>query len=155
MNWLRSIVSGKSNRYKDDNYDLDVTYITDRILAMAFPASGLETCYRNSLDNVAKFLDERHHGKYRVFNLSNRAYDDDKFKGVTNNYIWKDHYPPTIYILFKVWYDMYEFLMTPDTVCVVHCNAGKGRTGTAISWFLLYSGLSKTTEDAIRYYGRK
>ena len=45
--------------------------------------------------------------------------------------------------------------MDPNTVWVVHWNAGKGRTGTAIAWFLLYSGLSKTAEDAIRYYGRK
>lgn len=38
---------------------------------------------------------------------------------------------------------------------VVHCNAGKGRTGTLISCFLIYSGLADNAKDAISYYGWK
>jgi phosphatidylinositol-3,4,5-trisphosphate 3-phosphatase/dual-specificity protein phosphatase PTEN len=51
---------------------------------------------------------------------------------------------------------MYRYLSkNPKRVVVVHCNAGKGRTGTSISWFLMYSGLAQNAEEAIRYYGRK
>ena len=52
MDWLRKIVSGKRNRFRDDTYNLDVTYITPRILAMSFPASGLEIMYRNNMNDV-------------------------------------------------------------------------------------------------------
>ena len=52
MDWLRKIVSGKRNRFQSDNFDLDVTYITPRILGMSFPASGLETMYRNNINDV-------------------------------------------------------------------------------------------------------
>jgi len=38
---------------------------------------------------------------------------------------------------------------------VVHCNAGKGRTGTVICCFLLFSGLFETPEDAMKYYSKK
>lgn len=51
---------------------------------------------------------------------------------------------------------MYNFLYeNKDNVIVVHCNAGKGWTGTAISCFLIYSGLVESAADAIRYYGIK
>lgn len=53
MNWLRKIVSGKRNRYQDDQYNLDITYITQRVLAMSFPAQGFESLYRNNIDNVS------------------------------------------------------------------------------------------------------
>lgn len=56
MNWLRKIVSGKRNRYLDDQYNLDITYITSRILAMSFPAQGFEKLYRNSMDKVGRAL---------------------------------------------------------------------------------------------------
>ncbi len=55
MDWLRKIVSGKRNRFKDDTYNLDVTYITPRILAMSFPASGLEVMYRNNMNDVRTY----------------------------------------------------------------------------------------------------
>lgn len=61
MNWLRKKVSGKRNRLKQGEYDLDITYITERILAMSFPATGFESCYRNSMSDVSRYLDERHH----------------------------------------------------------------------------------------------
>jgi len=52
MNWLREIVSGKRRRLITDNYNLDITYITNRVLAMSFPAQGIESFYRNSIENV-------------------------------------------------------------------------------------------------------
>lgn len=42
MDWLRKIVSGNRRRFEDPEYNLDITYITNRILAMSFPASGFE-----------------------------------------------------------------------------------------------------------------
>lgn len=42
MNYIREKISGKKNRLKQHNYNLDLTYITPRIIAMSYPASGLE-----------------------------------------------------------------------------------------------------------------
>ena len=41
MNFLREMVAGPKNRYTENGYNLDLTYITERIIAMAFPASGI------------------------------------------------------------------------------------------------------------------
>jgi len=58
---------------------------------------------------------------------------------------------------------MFEFLQSrppfkllladPSHVVIVNCNAGKGRTGTSIASFLMFSGLSENARDAITFYG--
>ncbi len=50
MNYLRKLVSGKRRRFQDKDYDLDISYITPRVIAMSYPASGtLESAYRNPI----------------------------------------------------------------------------------------------------------
>jgi phosphatidylinositol-3,4,5-trisphosphate 3-phosphatase/dual-specificity protein phosphatase PTEN len=51
-NFVREIVSGPKNRFREDGYNLDLTYVCPRIIAMSFPASGIESLYRNPIDNV-------------------------------------------------------------------------------------------------------
>jgi phosphatidylinositol-3,4,5-trisphosphate 3-phosphatase/dual-specificity protein phosphatase PTEN len=53
MDWLRKIVSGNRRRFQDNKYNLDITYITNRVLAMSFPASGIEQMYRNNITEVS------------------------------------------------------------------------------------------------------
>jgi len=50
-NFIRSKVSGKRRRFQEEGYDLDLTYITDRIVAMSFPASTMrEKIFRNNIN---------------------------------------------------------------------------------------------------------
>jgi phosphatidylinositol-3,4,5-trisphosphate 3-phosphatase/dual-specificity protein phosphatase PTEN len=42
-----------------------------------------------------------------------------------------------------------------SNVVAIHCNAGKGRTGTLICCYLMYAGLAGSARDAINYYGWK
>jgi hypothetical protein len=56
MDWIRTIVSGHRRRFHDEGFNLDITYITQRILAMSFPATGIELCYRNSISDVGLFF---------------------------------------------------------------------------------------------------
>jgi hypothetical protein len=56
MDLLRELVGGPKNRYKEFGYNLDLTYITARVIAMAFPASGIEKLYRNSVDSIREFF---------------------------------------------------------------------------------------------------
>lgn len=44
----RILVSGKKKRFTEDGFDLDLTYVTPKMIAMGYPSSGVEGQYRNS-----------------------------------------------------------------------------------------------------------
>ena len=58
MDFLREIVSGPKKRFREEGYNLDLTYVTPRVVAMSFPASGIEKYYRNPIQNVYFILNK-------------------------------------------------------------------------------------------------
>lgn len=63
----------------DDRFNLDLTYITPRIIAMAYPAEGLESMFRNKISDVSEFFNTKHNKNYLIINCSNRKYDYSYF----------------------------------------------------------------------------
>ena len=124
---------------------------------MSFPAHEFgEKLYRNNIENVAAFFDDRHNESYMIYNMSNRNIEVQHFHHNVVSYPWEDHHSPTLPILLQVCEHMFTFLLSnPNNVVCVNCNAGKGRTGTAISCFQIYSHLTDNFIDAITYYGWK
>ena len=57
---LKALVSKKKKRFRDETLDLDLSYITKRIIAMGIPAVGYESIYRNNLKDVVNFVTMYH-----------------------------------------------------------------------------------------------
>jgi hypothetical protein len=49
---------------------------------MSFPADGVESTYRNDINDVVTFLEGMHRDHYMVYNLTERSYDYSKFSNV-------------------------------------------------------------------------
>ena len=54
--FVRKLVSGKRVRFEEEGVNLDLTYITSRVIAMSYPSSGFESMYRNPVDKVNMLL---------------------------------------------------------------------------------------------------
>jgi hypothetical protein len=66
INFIKKMVSSNRRRYIDSDFNLDLTYMTPRLLAMGYPSSGCEALYRNRATEVIKFLSTYHKGKAKV-----------------------------------------------------------------------------------------
>ena len=47
---------------------------------MSYPAEGMESAFKNSIDEVRGYLEAKHRGSYAVYNLSQRSYRVQKFE---------------------------------------------------------------------------
>ncbi|CAL5362803.1 unnamed protein product [Camellia sinensis] len=159
----RHIVSQNKRRYQEGGFDLDMTYITENIIAMGFPAGGF---YRNHMEEVIKFFETHHkdscdnyrRGKYKVSNLcSERLYDASLFEGkeLHLSHLMTIIAPP-IELITLFCQSAYTWLKEDIlNVVVVHCKAGMARTGLMISNLLLFLKFFPTAEECIEYYNQK
>lgn len=93
----RRMVSENKRRYQKDGFDLDLTYVTDRVIAMSFPSSGKQSFYRNPIREVARFLDTKHEEHYKVYNLcSEKGYDPQFFHYKVERVFIDDHNVPSL-----------------------------------------------------------
>lgn len=155
-NKVRAAVSKDKFRFKNGGYDLDLTYITNRLIAMGFPGTSFEKAWRNDREDVARFLNEHHKDHYMIFNVSEKLYDGGYFENKVVFLGWPDHHPPTLAILTDCIQMIDSWLNEdPQNVAVIHCKAGRGRTGTVIASYLLHSKAFNLAEDALAFFAAR
>ena len=158
-NFFKRLVSKQKRRFQDSDFDLDMSYITEKVIAMGFPSTGVETMYRNSLSDIIKFFHVRHNDQVKVYNLcleKDRIYNKNVFpNSKVGLFPATDHNPSPIKLILEFCIDICLYLIkNPEGVAAVHCKAGKGRTGVMICSYLVFSGLCQSSEMAFRYYAR-
>lgn len=155
--FLREKVSRNKIRFREDGFDLDLTYITPRIVAMGFPSEKVEGFYRNPIGEVQRFWDKRHKELYKLYNLcAERSYDPAKFHGRVTTYPFEDHNAPPVQLIVDCCNDVHDWLMKDEkNVVGINCKAGKGRTGLIICCYLMHAGICKNADDAMLFYGTR
>lgn len=178
---MRALVSKNKRRFVDEELgiDLDLSYVTPRLIAMGFPASGREGLYRNPASEVVRLLEQRHPSAYAVWNLcSERDYAVEGLFARVSRCPFPDHTPPPLELIFDFCASVDQWLKVDAShVAAVHCKggsvarrlpptarlqlapvsfafaAGKGRTGTMLACYLMASGQCATAVEALRLFG--
>eukprot|EP00116_Pleurobrachia_bachei_P002963 sb/3463225/ len=153
---IKELVSKKKRRFVADGYNLDLAYIKPNIVAMGFPANNVEAWYRNNIEDVFKFFEEKHSGHYKIYNLCKerqrnyllfaKGFHRVKgkllvFRGGKGEYFGKT-------LLQRL-----NLAEDEQNVAVIHCKAGKGRTGVMIVSYLLHEGIYEQVCPALQFYG--
>lgn len=153
------LVSGSKRRLEKDGFDLDLTYVTPRIVALGLPAVGvLESKYRNPLSEVRAFLDRFHGaGGYALCNLCDeRDYPNEVWPDARiMRFPFPDHHPPCMAALARFVERAAAYLAASDSsLLAVHCKAGKGRTGVMVCALLMHLRLPRCSaaEEALRFF---
>ena len=151
-------MSRKKRRFIEDSFDLDLTYMTNRIITHGFPAAGIEHMYRNPRLEIKRFLDTRHRDHYQVFNFCcepGRGYDPATFHGRVQRYPFKDHCTPPLETLAAFANAAKLWLEEDDAnVCSLHCKAGKGRAGLMSCVLLVRTGTQPSAAEAMDMYDK-
>ncbi|CAD5333469.1 unnamed protein product [Arabidopsis thaliana] len=148
--YLRNLVSKKRRRLIIGGYDLDMSYISDKLLAMSFPAERMRAVYRNPLWQVKSVLDMRHPDHYKVYNLCiEESYDPENFYGRVERFPFDDNHVPSLKMIQLFCESVHSWLsLDPKNIA-----AGKGRTGLMVSAYLVYGGMS--AEEALEMYASR
>ncbi|XP_034463021.1 phosphatidylinositol 3,4,5-trisphosphate 3-phosphatase TPTE2-like isoform X2 [Hippoglossus hippoglossus] len=153
----RRMISENKRRYQKDGFDLDLTYVTDRVIAMSFPSSGKQSFYRNPIGEVARFLDAKHEDHYKVYNLcSEKGYDPQFFHYKVERVFIDDHNVPSLEDMLKYTANVREWMSDdPKNIIAIHCKGGKGRTGTLVCTWLIDSDQFENAQDSLEYFGER
>ena len=147
-------------RYIDieSNFNLDLTYILDRLIAMGVPAEKYTaSLYRNNAAEVARFFNQKHPDNYRIFNACPELpYDPEPFDNSVVSYDIQDHTPPTMDEFVTFLADAERWLCAhPDNVIAVHCKGGKGRTGSLCCAWLMYNQQAVSADAALALFAHQ
>uniref|UniRef100_A0A8C8K948 Tensin 3 n=1 Tax=Oncorhynchus tshawytscha TaxID=74940 RepID=A0A8C8K948_ONCTS len=141
----------------DEGYELDLTYVTERIIAVSFPRTCSEEIYLHNLKDVTRMLKSKHADNYLIINLSEKRHDLSKMNPKTLDTGWPDLHAPPLDKICTICKAMEGWLNAdPLHVVVIHCRGGKSRIGVVISSFVIFTDISASADQALdRFAMRK
>ena len=127
------------------------------VIATSGPSSSYpQRVYRNPTDALVQFLDLKYGTNWAIwqFRAEGTGYPDEDVYGRIHHLPWPDHHPPPFALIPPIVASMRNWLhggKKGSRVVVVHCKAGKGRSGTVACSYLV-SEREWKAEDAMRRF---
>ncbi|KAM4560094.1 tensin-1 isoform 2-T2 [Odontesthes bonariensis] len=134
----------------EDGYEVDLVYITERIISVSFPGGADERSYSTNLKEVATMLRSKHGEHYLVLNLSEWRSDLSQLNHKVLEFGWPDHHAPALDKICSMCKAIDMWLSgDPHNVVVLHNKGDRGRTGVVVAAYMHYSNISASADQAL------
>ncbi|OPJ79887.1 tensin-1 isoform F [Patagioenas fasciata monilis] len=140
----------------ESSCELDLVYITERIIAVSYPSTAEEQSFCSNLREVAHMLKSKHGDNYVLFNLSERRHDINKLHPKVLDFGWPDMHTPALEKICSICKAMDTWLnATPHNVVVLHNKGNRGRLGVVVAAYMHYSNISASADQALDRFAMK
>uniref|UniRef100_A0A672R2A8 Tensin 1b n=1 Tax=Sinocyclocheilus grahami TaxID=75366 RepID=A0A672R2A8_SINGR len=140
----------------EESNEVDLVYITERIIALSFPGATEEHRYSVHLREVTSMLRSKHQQHYLLLNLSEQRHDITKQNPRVLDFGWPDHHAPSLDKICSICKAMDTWLNAdPHNVVVLHNKGNWGRTGVVVGAYMHYSNLSASADQALDRFAMK
>ncbi|XP_048342237.1 tensin-1 isoform X9 [Sphaerodactylus townsendi] len=144
------------NQTMEDTCELDLVYVTERIIAVNFASSSEEQTFCSNLKEVAQMLKSKHGDSYLLLNLSEKRHDISKLHSKVLDFGWPDLHTPALEKICSVCKAMDTWLNAdPHNVVVLHNKGNRGRMGVVIAAYMHYSNISASADQALDRFAMK
>ncbi|XP_040549792.1 tensin-2 isoform X9 [Gallus gallus] len=128
----------------------ELSYVTERIIAVRFPGGADERRFRGHLRDVAALLRARHRDGYTLFNLSEKRHDLIRLHPAVQEFGWPDLLAPPLDTLCAICKALERCLRAlPPRVAVLHCRGNRGKVGVVVAAYMHYSRVCASAEQAL------
>ncbi|XP_010218338.1 PREDICTED: tensin-like [Tinamus guttatus] len=140
----------------ESSCELDLVYITERIIAVSYPSAAEEHSFRSNLREVAHMLRSKHGDSYVLFNLSESRHDINKLHPKVLDFGWPDLHTPALEKICSICKAMDTWLnATAHNVVVLHNKGNRGRLGVVVAAYMHYSNISASADQALDRFAMK
>ncbi|XP_075285840.1 tensin-1 isoform X8 [Opisthocomus hoazin] len=140
----------------ESSCELDLVYITERIIAVSYPSTAEEQSFCSNLREVAHMLKSKHGDNYVLFNLSERRHDISKLHPKVLDFGWPDLHTPALEKICSICKAMDTWLNAAGhNVVVLHNKGNRGRLGVVVAAYMHYSNISASADQALDRFAMK
>ncbi|KAM6258837.1 tensin-1 isoform 14-T17 [Spheniscus humboldti] len=140
----------------ESSCELDLVYITERIIAVSYPSTAEEQSFCSNLREVAHMLKSKHGDNYVLFNLSERRHDISKLHPKVLDFGWPDLHTPALEKICSICKAMDTWLnAAAHNVVVLHNKGNRGRLGVVVAAYMHYSNISASADQALDRFAMK
>ncbi|XP_040029120.2 tensin-1 isoform X5 [Gasterosteus aculeatus] len=147
---IRPKQPGNQSVAMEESHEVDLVYITERIISVCFPAGAEERSYTTNLKEVATMLRSKHGEHYLILNLSEWRSDLSTLNPKVVEFGWPDNHAPALDKICSMCKAIDTWLNgDPRNVVVLHNKGNRGRTGVAVAAYMHYSNISASADQAL------